>query len=178
MAQGTELSGGGASIARLQTTRRVSDAVAELLSAYDQLRDGLMARRISDAREGLARVKAMNLAAIAADIERGRAAATPLEIEAAVGQLIGCTKHLNKVDGPLFHETLSEFIQQEKPTRLGLADAVRKVILSAKFTPSIAEVIETLRAVESDLRSARQRLEWLPDHVKAAEEYLNGAVSA
>ncbi|HWV44084.1 hypothetical protein [Pseudorhodoplanes sp.] len=163
----------GSTVLPVQRERRIADAVAAFLPAYDKLRDGVMERRASDMRDGLAAVRAVDVAGLErllADPPR----ATAVEIAEAAGVLIAVTKHLDKTDGEIFQRTLVQFIADEQPTRLGLAIAMRRVLLAAKFTPSIAEVIETLRAAESDLRSARQRLEWLPDHVKAAEALLNG----
>lgn len=158
----------------VQQEKRVADAVAAFLPAYDKIRDGVLERRPADMRDGLAAVRAIDLAGLAATLDNLPRART-LDIVVAASGLIAVTKHLDKVDGAAFQDALVKFIADEQPTRLGLAIAMNRIILSAKFTPSIAEVVEALRAVESDLRSARQRLEWLPDHVKAAEAHLSAS---
>lgn len=172
MAQANQLTAPRGAIAPVRPEKRVADTVAELLAAYDCLRDGLLERRPSDVREGLARLKALDLDRIGKDLAAGRTPATAGEIEAAVGQLIAVTKHLDKVDGPLFHGALVRFISEEQPTRIGLTAAFRTVLLTARYTPSIAEVIEILKAAESDFRSATTRLESLPDRLKEGELFL------
>lgn len=151
--------------------KRVADAVAAFLPAYDRLRDGVLGLSPSAAREGLALVRGIDIAGLA-EVLSAPALATASDIVRAAGTLIAVTKHLDKVDGQLFQDTLVAFIADEQPTRLGLGLAMRRVILSSKFTPSIAEVIEALRSCESELRSAQQRLQWLPDHIHAAESFL------
>lgn len=153
--------------------KRVADAVATLLPAYDRLRDGILAQRPSDCREGLASIRRVDCAALAVRLAEGQARASAVEITAAAAHLIAVTKHLDKVNGPVFQDTLVQFIADEQPTRAGLAIAMRQVILSARYTPSIAEVVEAIRAAESDLRSARRRLEWLPERIAEAESFLN-----
>lgn len=172
MAQSAELTPQRGATVPVRADKRIADAVASLLPAYDQLRDGLMEHRAFDIRDGLQRIKAMDLTRVGRDLAAGRAPAPAIEIEAAVGELIAVTKHLDKVDGPLFHAALVRFIADEQPTRIGLAVAMRRVILASRFTPSIAEVIETLKAVESDFRSAATRLELLPDRISEAESFL------
>ena len=176
MAQNGELTT-GRDLLPVQREKRVADAVAAFLPAYDRIRDGVMERRAADMREGLAALRAIDLDGLErllADLPRAGAT----EIAAAVGRLIAVTKHLDKTDGEIFQATLVQFIADEQPTRIGLGIAMRRVLLSARFTPSIAEVIEAVRSAESDLRSAKQRLEWLPDHAKAAEAFTTAQNAA
>lgn len=171
MVKNHELTAPRGAIAPVRPEKRIADTVAELLAAYDRLRDGLLERRPSDVREGLERLKVLDLDKIGKDLAAGRTPATAGEIEAAVGQLIAVTKHLDKVDGPLFHEALVRFIADEQPSRIGLATAMRRVQLTARYTPSIAEVIEALKAAEADFRSAATRLETLPNRIQETEMF-------
>lgn len=159
---------------RVCAEKRLPDHLAAFLAAYDTIRDGVMERRAADMRDGLEKLSLIDVPGLQKMLGT-LPLASPVEITKAVGVLIAVTKHLDKTDGAIFQDTLEMFIADEQPTKLGLSLAMRRVLLTAKFTPSIAEVIEAVRAVESDLRSAKQRLEWLPDHVKAAESHLSGS---
>lgn len=167
-----ELVATGSSLPASRMVKKFGDTIEHFMPAYDKLRDGAMKFQPTLAREGLEAMKSVDIGEFARHLEAWCVPASKQEIEAAVGEIIAVTKHLDKVDGPLFHAALVRFISDEQPSRIGLAVAARRVLLSARFTPSIAEVIEAVKSIEMDLRSAKQRIEWLPDHVKAAEAFL------
>lgn len=172
MAEQNSLTLPNGALPAVRSDRRLQAAIDILLPAYDDLRDGEMDGRAQQVRDGLNRLTALRWQELIGPIESGRRAATVDDIRLAVAELFAVTKHLDKVDGPVFQAALIQDIGDEEPTRLGLALALRKVRQTCRYMPSLAEVIDALRASESALRSAVTRLERLPDLIGRAEAFL------
>lgn len=140
-------------------------ATIDLFNARD-------AGNVAAARDALARAKSIS-PDLVRRISAVREPASRIEIGVQVAKFLGAMKHLGKVDDEIFVNQLIDDIEDAKPTRIGLATALRQVRQEAEFLPSLAMVLKAIKRADYVYLSAADRLSMLEQRIAEAEAFLN-----
>lgn len=148
-------------------------------AAYDELADGLDKSHRQMLQRAIPAIEALPLDRYRAAFAAGAQAATKAEIAVHVTKLVAVMKHFSgAIDLPAYIETLvGDLLEVDDPAEvnlLGLAMGCKKIRLTCKTFPSIADVVETVRLATSEAYYARERIErGLPEKLAAAKAFLN-----
>ena len=147
--------------------------VADLLHAYDDLRDALFEQNRQKIASALSPAKRIAVDELRLQLDAAGAPASHNEIVAAVAQLMSVTKMTGGLNVDVYLKTLIEDIEREAPTRIVLLMAMRKVRHTTDFIPSIRQVMVALEETAANFRSASYRLKSLPERIMEAEAFLS-----
>jgi hypothetical protein len=121
-------------------------------------------------RTAIARVEALDLQDLGGRLDAALRPATVKDVGVLLARLVAGYPTKNR--DPEFSTILFDEVAAVQPSLGGLDAAVRYVLRSSKFLPSIAEVLEALGEAERRLHSKRQELAKTPERLDAARTRL------
>lgn len=146
-------------------------------AAYDELAEALDRKHRQMIQRAIPAVEALPLERYRAAFAAGAQVATKAEIAVHVTKLVAVMKHFSgAIDLPAYIETLTgdlDDLADPAANLLGLAMGCKKIRLTCKTFPSIADVVEAVRAASSEARAALDRVEnRLPEKLELARAFL------
>jgi hypothetical protein len=121
-------------------------------------------------RTAIAKIEALDLQALQDRLDAIMQPATIKQIGVALARLVAGYPTKNR--DPMFANVLFDEISSVQPSFGEMDLAIRRLLRTEKFLPSIAEVLEALSDAERDLNEKRRKLAKAPGRIEATRARL------
>jgi hypothetical protein len=145
-------------------------AVNSALKVVDAVRPSTMPANAPEMRAALTRAEALDLDDLRRRLDDASQPATVKQVAVLCARLVAGYPTKNR--DPEFGSILFEETAASQPSLAALEAAVRHLMRTEKFLPSIAEVLEALDEAESHLAYKRRELAAAPERIEQAREEI------
>jgi hypothetical protein len=109
------------------------------------------------------------LQTLIASLRNELAAVTRNDVKREVGILLAAFPNAARADLAAFGRLACEDVWALRPGRITLETACRQLRRTAKFVPTISEILETLARVQANYNAGLNLLEWQPEKLEEAK---------
>jgi hypothetical protein len=109
------------------------------------------AERLAMAIQSAENIAANGLDRAIGELDRAVAPACGADLKTELAMLVGCFPNSGKNDLRVFGKMLLEDVAAQRPSVAALSLACRRLRRTARFVPTISEVLEAIRAAEVDV---------------------------